>query len=98
MYNLTNLTSSENIVDLAEFSNEVTGGQFFGFVMVGIFFIMLLMFRKWDFENSIMTSGFICFLLSSFLVAAKLISFIYPLVFLILTGLTVLYAYTTKRK
>jgi len=96
-YNLTNLTSVETILDIAKFSNEATNDAFWSMAMIAIFFILFLMMQRNGFLNGLMTSSFISLILSTLLVGAKLINFMFPLAFLILTGLTLLFSYTAKK-
>jgi hypothetical protein len=64
MYNMTNLTASTNAFDVAKFANEVTGGLFFTLTILALFIILLLILKKWSFEVALMSSTFICTVLS----------------------------------
>lgn len=65
-FNLTNLTQAENVVDVASFANEVTGGSLVGLLLVAVYFIFLFRLKGVSFVKRMMVGGFVCFILSIF--------------------------------
>lgn len=96
-YNLTQLQKAETITDLITYANDSTNQIFMGVFVWGVFFIMLLVLKKYGLEKSLVTSSFLCFGLSLFLVQADYLNFIYPLLFLTLTAFTLFYMYVIQR-
>jgi len=96
-YNLTGLQTSVNIVDIFIWANGITGQMLFGMFLTAIFFIIMLVLKNEGFEQAIMVSSFICFVLSGFLVFAKLLNFYFMLAFIIILALTAFYVYVVKR-
>jgi hypothetical protein len=96
-YNLTNLTGSDTIVDLIVYSNQATNGIIVQGFLIAIFFILTMGFMvKSKFEDSVMASSFICFILSLFLRQAELVSFIFVIGFLVVTAFVGLYNFTVR--
>lgn len=96
-HNITLLKTSTNTAELFSYANFASDYTLFGALMIGIFFIMLYILKKWPFEQGFVVSCLACFLLSSFLTYIKLLNFMFPLVFLILTGLSVLFIFVVRR-
>lgn len=96
MYNLTNLTGATDFSSVVSFSNEVTGGSFVSMFMIAIFFVSVLVLKKWEFIHALMASSFGCMILSIFLVYGGYLNFMFPLAFLIILALCVLYSYTVR--
>lgn len=97
MYNLTTLQNSVGFVDLVSYANESSAYTLTGGLMIAVFFVSLLLMIRWGFDNALLTSGFICFVLSGFLTYADVLSIYFTLVFLAITAFTGLWVYTTKR-
>ena len=98
LYNLTNLTNAVDMGDLASYSNTASEGILFGLGTIIIFFLMLLSLKvNNDFDDALIVSSFICFVLASILTFGKYIHIIFPLGFLILSALTGLLMWATKR-
>lgn len=97
MYNITPLQNAENITGIVTYANTVTDGAMSILMILAVFFILLLILKRWSFEDALLTSSFICFILSSFLTYGKFLNFMFPLAFLIMTALTALYVYVTRR-
>lgn len=98
MYNTTNLTNAENILDIFIFANNASSSTLVGGMMVAIFFVMLMMMKKWDFDESLLATSFVCFILSMLLTYSKLLNLIFPLVFLAITAFTGFYIFVAKKK
>jgi len=82
MYDMTLMSNASSMVGLVEAANEYTGNVMVGMFMIAIFFIMLLVLKKYDFTHAMLSSSLVCFLLSLFLVYIHALNFMFPLVFL----------------
>jgi hypothetical protein len=98
MYNTTNLTSADTIYDIFLYANTTSSNTLIGGLMIAIFFIMLMMMKRWDFDEALLSSGFVCFVLSMLLSYAKLVNIIFPLLFLAITAFTGFYVFVVKKK
>ena len=58
-YNLTNLTSSNNLYDLATATNDLTDGIFALLIVFTIFIISYSAMAKWGFKSAFAASCFI---------------------------------------
>lgn len=96
MYNLTNLTNTENISGIILYANNSTSGVLFGGLMIAIFFIMLFGLKRWDFTDTILVSSFSCLLLSLILVSINLLSIYYSMVFLVILSFSGFWAYMNQ--
>lgn len=90
MYNTTNLTKEVGLGNLASYANEVTGGLFVGLMVTAFFIIILVVFlrRGNQFDDSLLTSSFICFILSTILRAGNLIRTDFVWIFLLIASFT----------
>ena len=97
MYNMTTLQNADTILKLITYANDSSEQILMGLLMIGIFFILLMALKRWDFDDGLVISSFVCFILSSLLTYAKLLNIIFPLAFLALAGFTAFWIYTVKR-
>jgi hypothetical protein len=102
MYNLSGLQKATTIFDVVKFANNASSMNGTPFlingIIIGIFIILTaMMLRRYEFDDSIMVSGFLCFILSIFLRAAMLISFITLIGFGAIAGFTLFYKVVLKR-
>jgi len=97
MYNLTELQDADTISGIFTFANTNTGGLLLGLGMLSIFFVMLLVLKRYEFQDAMLSSSFVCFILSLILSYGGWLNFMYPLVFLLLAAFTAFYIYVTKR-
>lgn len=95
-YNLTDLYDSTRVVDLFTFSNTVTDGLLIGIFLVAVFFIMMLSLRRYDFNNTLLVSSFVCFILSVFFGYAGLLNFLFIIGFLVILAFSGFYAFVTR--
>ena len=58
-YNLTNLTSSDNLYSLATSTNDLSGGVFALLIVFSIFIISYAAMAKWGFKPAFAASCFI---------------------------------------
>ena len=96
-YNMTALQEVDTVYKLFEYAQISSEYTLFGLFMLAIFFVMLMVLKKWEFTDSLITSSFICFVLSSILVYGKLLNMWFPIFFLGITAFTGLYMYAIQR-
>jgi len=96
-YNLTELTNSENILDIVLFANSTSDSVLLSFFVVAIFFIMVMALKRYDFDKALLSSSFTCFVISAAGTYAKLINVMFPLAFLTAAAFTALYMWMSKR-
>lgn len=96
-YNLTQLQAATHIGDLVTFANSVTNELWMPMVLIAIYFIMLFVLKRWNFEHGLIASSFSCFLLSLALAYGGYVNFIFCLLYLILIALCGLYLYFTQQ-
>ncbi len=96
-YNLTNLSKVGDMGDLLKYANEATnvgnGGQLFGIMLIALFFIMVMVLKRWEFDKALLTSSFACLILGIILSYGKLLPFYFPIIFLTITALTAFYMF-----
>jgi len=98
--NLTGLQNSTTMVDMIVFANQVTNNLASGFLIFAIFFIMTIaLVRKgYEFSQVILTSSFICAVLSVMLRAIGFVSVYVMLAFGILAALSLLFEFIRKKQ
>jgi len=94
---MTQLQASITIFDLVTYANDATGEILMGLFMIGLFFIILLIMKRTNFEYALMASSGLSFILSALLVYTGLLNFIFPLFLLIIFAMTTLYVYVVNR-
>lgn len=97
MYNLTQLQEALNMVDVAVYANDTTGGILFGVLMMAVFFISMMAMKRFDFDKALLSSSFGCFLIGSFFTYAGVLHIAFPLAFLTVMAFTGFYMYMTGR-
>jgi len=98
LYNLTNLTNGSGMGDVALFANNASDGILYGLGIIAIFFIIFMALKKSsDFAEALITSSFLCFIISGILVYGGFLNIIYVLVFLILTAFSALFMWSQKK-
>ena len=91
MADISNLTGITNTYDIAKFANEASGGILFnGFILI-VFFIMLLVLKKYDFDRALLASSWLAFIISVIGWSIGLVNVLTPLFFIFITALTGLY-------
>ena len=96
MYNLTQLQQSDTVYKLWLYANMSTGEILMGMLMVVAFFIIMMVLSGWDFTDRLLTSSFICFILSAILAYAKLLNFLFVIGFLAVLAFTVLFVILSR--
>ena len=95
-YNLTELKEATTFYDLTIYSNTASGTTLGGLFMFSIFFVFILLFKRFGLDKAIAGSSFICLVLSLYLSFAELLSFYVIIAFLAILAISGLYIYTKK--
>jgi hypothetical protein len=86
LFNLTLLQQADDAGKLLTYANNSANGYLVVFFMVALFFIMLMVLKRYDFPEAILTSSFICFILSLIFSYSGYMSIYYPFGFLAIAG------------
>lgn len=97
LYNLTLLKDADLVSDIFTYANDASNGTLFGIFTIVIFFTMLLIFKKWEFDEALLSSSFLSFVLSAILAYGGFVGIIYPLAYLAITAFTTFYVFVVKR-
>lgn len=97
VYNMTQLAKVKSLSSLMTYANSATNNILFGLFIVAIFFVMLLILKKWEFVKSFTSSSFACFVLSAVLFYGGYLHFMFALLFLIFTAFGGLFLYASSR-
>lgn len=87
VYNITGLV--QNVTSLEAFisvSNDASNGLLVGLFMLSIFVVLFVSFMRFDFLRALAGSGFICLIVSGFLVYLDWLNIIFMLGFLLITA------------
>lgn len=96
-YNITRLVNAESVSDIVIFANESTGDLLFGLFILALFFIMMMVMRKYEFTNTLLVSSFSCFVLSAILSYGGLLNILFPIGFITIMALTAFYMVMVKK-
>jgi hypothetical protein len=77
--------------------NQFTNGMLVGMFMIAIFISMLMIMKNWEFDKSILTSSFLCLVISIMLKMAGWINWMYVVFFFIIMTTSGLYLYAVKK-
>jgi len=97
-YNVSALQNASTVLDIVQYANDTTDMLLFNLFMIVIFIVLLMVLKKYDFEDTLLVASFFCFVISLLFRYAKLISFAYPIAFLTLTAFSALYLFVVKRR
>lgn len=97
MYNMTQLQEADTIAKLVVFANDATGGLLLSLFIAATFFILLMVQKRYDMDQAMMTSSAISFIIALIMVYLELIPMLVPLGFLILLSLTAFYSFMIKK-
>lgn len=89
-HNITALYNLSSAVTVTDYVSQSTNGVFFEALMVLIFAVMVISLIRYSLESALLTSSFLCFILSLYLTYLNYINFAYTLAFagiMIFTGL-----------
>ena len=92
---LGNLSNVQNTFDVVTYANSVSEGILFTGLMVVLFVILLLIFKRYTFERGFLAASWIMFLISVIVWFLKLIPIGVPITFLVSAVLTFLYMILT---
>lgn len=95
-YNMTQLAATETIFDLIRYANQSTDNILMALFVMAVFFIMLMVLKKWEFDSSLLASSFVSFVISIILVYAQLMALVWALVFLVIAAFTAFYMFVVK--
>ena len=90
-YNITGLTTAETVGDIVVYANTSIGGFLFGLFILALFFIMLMVMRRYEFTDTLIASSFSCFIISTILSYGGFLNILFPIGFLTIMSLTALY-------
>lgn len=96
-YNLSELQASLYVRDVVAYANNSVDGTLMTLFVVAIFFIMIMILKKYEFSKAILASSFLCFTLSIILRYAKLLPLLVVLAFLAITSLSFLWSIMENR-
>lgn len=89
MVDFTNITNVTNPGQIVDFVNYNTGNAFMMFTTITLFFIMLMLTKKYAFNKSLLVSSWSAFLMSVFFMFAGWLNFFpVPSLFLVLSAIT----------
>jgi len=97
-FDISNFTTSNSFVSLAQASNNATQGLLFSGGMIAFFFIILFLAFKYDpyFENAFAIASWSMFSICSFFWLAHLVPTILVLGFLFMSAFSVFYLHASK--
>ena len=96
-HNLNDLQNVTSVVSVTDYIALTTNGMFFQLLLVIMFVVMLMALIRTGFQSAVMTSAFLCWILSIYLVYLGYVNFIYSIVFLVIAIMMLFYMYVTKQ-
>jgi len=100
--NITELSSSVSVTDVVCVANVATEGVLIGGFLIALFFVMVFVLKRWEFDKALLVSSWSCFLIASLAAfvtcgsgGVSLLSPYYALVFLIVAAFTALYIWSS---
>lgn len=91
MYDLTNFTNASGMGDIMLFTNEVTRGGFMTMMVIATFFVLLMIQKRYNMIDALLSSAFICFVMSALLAYGGMVSFWIVVLFLSVLAFGMLY-------
>lgn len=95
-YNMTELQGVTTVYELVVYANNAADSILMTLFLVAVFFIMLMALKRWEFDNALLGSSFICFIIGIILNYSQLIALVWPLVFLVMSAFTAFYMFVLK--
>ncbi len=92
-YNMTTLGNAETVAELFLYADTAANNILFGLILFALFFIMLMVLKRWEFDKALLSSSFACFILALILSFASLLNFIFVLLFLMIMAFTGFFMY-----
>lgn len=96
MYDLNAITNATGFGDIITTANSFSQGVMSKMFIIAVFVVIVLSFRQQDFEINIAIGSFICFILSLLMSYAEWLTFYFPIGFLLILALDMLYIYTRR--
>ena len=97
LYNLSELTDSGNVGGVATAANSYSDGILFGMGTIIFYFIMLLSLKRSnDFDEALLSSSLIMFVISGVFTYGGYVNIIFPLAYLAMTAFTGFFMWTTR--
>lgn len=95
-YNLTNMTKVTTVAEFVDEVNEGTDGLLFTLILVAIFFIVLMVLKRFEFLEALLSASFVCLVLAALLAWGGLVSSMLALAFLLITAIATSALYLSK--
>jgi hypothetical protein len=96
-HNLNDLQNVTSVVSMTDYIAKTTNGMFFQLLLVIMFVVMLMALIRTGFQSAVMTSAFLCWILSIYLVYLGYVNFIYSIIFFVIAIMMLFYMYVTKQ-
>jgi len=98
-YNMSLITDSGgSIGSIIDASNSYTNGFLTGAFLIMLFFVFMMIMKRWEFEKAFAASSFMCFMLGVILKSGGWVNLHFVLAFFILTALSLLYLTFVNRQ
>ena len=97
MYNLTGLKAADTIPKLVVYANDITGDVLMNLFLWATFMIMFMVMKRFDFDESLLTSSFVTFILALIFNYIGLIPLKNALVFLVIVAFGAFYSFVLKK-
>lgn len=97
LYNMTTLQESETIFELVQTANTFTGDILISLTSWAIFFIMFMVMKRFEFDDALLASSSISFVITMLFNYMELVPLLIPLAFLTIAGFTAFYTFVIKR-
>ena len=96
--NLTNLTNAGNFIELVDYANDTTEGVLIIMFVLSLFIIITtLLLRRYEYQEAVFASSFVCLMLSIVLTSINLLPFQFLIGFATVWAFMALYIYLIKR-
>ena len=86
MYNMTNITSANNLYDIIVATNNLSEGMFFSLMLVILFFGFIIVFKKKDFKKVLLADSFFMIILTALAWGMKFVGWTYIIIPVIIFG------------
>lgn len=97
MYNLTNVSNSQNLLDLAIASNQLTNNVLFLFITIAMFIVLTLLLVNRGILAAISTSSFITGITGILLILSGLISETFLVYYVVVMALAIAAAFVAGK-
>jgi hypothetical protein len=96
MYNLSALQNATGFGDLMTTANSFSDGMLLQLFLIAVFIIIILSLNIEDLEIKVAISSFVCFFIALMMTYAGWVYYMYPLIFILILALDLLYIYTIR--